>query len=400
MIDKTWSSESTCQNPAPMVQIRKSQAKLYRSLRRDMVQHLLFGLVVFVIVLCFFTFNAWYKGMVEFQETMVYRRKAFLLIFGETLLYTLAMGVPVFFNLYFFYKRRIQDYLKWPFLNEAEIKGWAFYFFLLFSCLTAILFTFPMTELFQHFLEIITPKWYGNLLIILLLILCTSGVSYTKETIERNRNFERMERQEQIRRQRRVEQELRFIKKQIRPHFLFNTLANLQILAGQKSDLLPDLMGRLSSLLRYLLYETNEKLVPLENELDFLRSYVELEKLQLSQTVDFKFEVIGNGPFTGKIAPMILLVFVENCFKHYNKGNGGTKFIHLQLHVTDHHLELITANTFKTNAQNEDNFENRSGGVGMSSAKEKLQLIYKDNFSLACETGGNVFKLKLQLPLL
>ncbi len=383
-----------------MMTIRKNQARLYHFLRHDIVQHLLFGAVVFVVVFFFFTFNAWYRGMVEFQETLIYRRDAFLQVFAESLLYTLAMGVPVYFNLFFFYKQKIQDYLHVHFISKAQAKGWSFYLFLLACAVTAIVFTFPITALFDQTLEVITLKWHVNLLIILLLNLSTAGAIYSKTVIEQNRQLERLERQQQIRRRQKVEQELRFIKKQIRPHFLFNTLANLQILAKQKSELLPGLMSRLSSLLRYLLYETNEKLVPLENELDFLRSYVELEKLQLSSQVEFRFEVLGKPPFSGNIAPMILLVFVENCFKHYNKGNGTPKFIHIFIHVADGQLELRTQNTFKSDAQNEDNFKPGNGGFGLASAKEKLQLIYGNGFHLECFARNDTFNLQLQLPLI
>lgn len=404
------------------MQITKRQAKLYKVLKKKWLQQLLLGLSVLMIVWLHFMYQAilnefpMSKDSVEmvkrlgffFQEPLYLDEDGALKLFiisiwpfWEALFYTLVMGVPVYFNLNFIYRGKIQLYLEETgILTKAQIRGWRFYLFLLFSCLTALIFFFPIYLLFDKFLLVIHIELFQNFLIILLLIFCTTGVNFTKDDIEKTRLYERRERQEEIRRRKLLEQELQFIKKQIRPHFLFNTLANLQILAKQKSDVLPDLMGRLSNLLRYLLYETNASFVPLASELDFLKSYLELEKLQLSKQLDFRFEISNPADNQGNIPPTILLIFIENCFKHYNKGTAEQKLIHINIEIEDNAIILKTANTFKLNSKNEDNFEKQLGGLGLASAKEKLDLIYKNRYHLEQDVAGNVFKLKLQIPLI
>jgi len=233
----------------------------------------------------------------------------------------------------------------------------------------------------------------------LLLILATTGISFSKEAIEQNRELERLERLDAIRRQKEAERQLGFIKKQIRPHFLFNVMANLQILAKQKSDRLPELIGQFSNLLRHLIYRTNERLVPLEQELEFIRSYVGLQELSLRKNTRLELHIAKDLPVQKRIAPMILLLFVENCFKHYNKSEPTEKLIHISITREGENLVLQTRNTFKVNARNEDNLPREEGGVGQKSALEHLRLLYKNQFVLESHVEDNLYILNLKIPL-
>ncbi len=383
-----------------MRKITKGQVKVYRALQNSILQHFVFGIMVFIVTFCVFAIHAW-RTNPDLQSPLENNGEAFLTIFRESFIYTLLMGIPVYINFFLVYKRSLQLFSEKRYLNEKGIENWRFYAFLFLSSITALLFAYPLTYMIDTFIETIRPPYYHNLIVILLLIICTTGVSFVKDTIDRSRYWERKERQETIAKRKRLEHELSFIKKQIRPHFLFNTLQNLQILAKQKSDILPDLMEKLSKLLRYLLYRTNEKMVPLEQELDFIRSYVELEKIQLSSSTDFCFEVIGSEKSGQIIAPMILLIFVENCFKHYNKGSGDSKRIHILIEVENQYLVLNTLNTFKPHLHNENTpVENTKGGLGLVSVEENLRLIYKDRFQLKSSVENNqIYKTYLKLPL-
>ncbi len=380
--------------------ISRKSAELFLFLKKDIVQHFGFGIFVFIVVFCSFSINAWYQGKVEILESFDYRRKAFWTIFFEAFLYTLLLGIPVYFNLFFIYKGRVQEFFGQRFFSDPQMKGWGFYLFLFFSLLTAIGFGLLFTPAFQSSMfETIQPSWYENVFVIFVLILCTTGVSFSKESVEQYRDLERFERREAIRRQKEAERQLGFIKKQIRPHFLFNTLANLQILAKQKSDKLPELMGQLSNLLRHLIYRTNEKLVPLEQELEFIKSYVGLQELSLRKNTRLELEIAQDLDQKSLIAPMILLLFVENCFKHYNKSESGEKVIKIWIAEKDKFLVLKTKNTFKPNARNEDNLRNPDSGVGQKSAKEHLRLLYGTNHLLETSQEGNIYNVHLQIPL-
>lgn len=384
-----------------MQKITKGQVKVYRALQNSILQHFVFGSMVFLVTFCVFAIHAWWTNIIP-NIPSKNTGAAFLKIFFEALTYTVIMGIPVYANFFLVYKRSLKFFSEKRYLNEKGIENWRFYLFLLLSSVTAVVFTYPVTYLIDVFIETIHPPFYHNLIVILLLIICTTGVSFVKDTLDRNRYWERKERQETIAKRKRLEHELSFIKKQIRPHFLFNTLQNLQILAKQKSDLLPDLMAQLSKLLRYLLYRTNENMVPLEQELDFIRSYIELEKIQLSPSTDFSFEVIGKERTGQVIAPMILLIFVENCFKHYNKGGSAAKKIRILIEVKERELILNTVNTFKPDAHNENTpFQKAKGGLGLASAEENLRLIYKDKFEWKSSIEDNqIFKTFLKLPLI
>ncbi len=384
------------------MQIRKGHAHIYYWLKKDLVQHLGFGFFVFVLIFCFFAIHAWYQGKIELLETLDYKREAFWIVFREAAIYTLAMAIPVYLNLALIYKGRIQELLATKIFNQADVRGWAFYLFLGFSLIIAIVFALMYAPMFNHLLRLIQQEWYQTVLAILIFILCTTGISYTKEAIERNRELERLERKEAIRKRREAEKQLHFIKKQIRPHFLFNTLANLKILAQNKSDALPGLIGELSRLLRYLVYRTDERLVPLEEELSFLASYLELQELQLSRGTDLQFTRKGKVEHHHRIAPMILLQFIENCFKHYNRKGEGAKFIHIELTIQDDLLEVCIENSYKPNVRNEDNFmeKPRTGGLGLASAIENINLVYQDNCDLVIEAWDQVHSVHLKIPLL
>lgn len=378
--------------------ITKRQARFIRLMKKDVVQHLSFGLGVFIIVFSIFSIIAWQQGALG-QSSIIEalnipsKIDVYAKIFLETLFYNLVLIIPVYLNFFFVFKGQFQQIFKIKLINEAQLKGWGFYLFLTASAFTAFIFGWALTPGFDLVSQIVAPQWFVNSFVILLLILCTSGISFIKDSLDRMRAVERRGKIQ-------TRRELNFIKKQIRPHFLFNTLANLQILAKQKSEDLPDLMAQLSKLLRYLLYRTHEAFVPVEQELEFIKSYVALEELQLPGQTELNLTIDGQVTNGQVIAPMLLLTFVENCFKHYNKKEKEEKFIRINVQINDKFLMMGTANTFKSNAPNEhDTEEGKYGGLGLKNVRENLGLIYKDQFELETHSSDNVFFTQLKVPL-
>ncbi len=381
--------------------LTRAQAKLYRILRKDIVQHLMFGATVLIVIFCYFAIHAWYQGKAELLETFGYKREAFYKVFREALGYTLLLGLPVYFNLFFVYQERLQALLGRRIFPKARLKDWSFYLFLFLSSITALVFSLIYVPIIRSAFDIVNHEWYELTLVILFFILCTTGVSYTKQAIERSRQLERKARLESFRRRREAERELHFIKKQIRPHFLFNTLANLQVLAHRKSEYLPALIGELSRLLRYLVYQTNEKLVPLEDELRFIKSYMELQRLQVSKSTELLYELEGEVKQNYRIPPMVLLLFVENCFKHYNRRKPGGAFIRLRFRIEDDYLYARISNSYKANFRNEDTMSVLPGkGVGLPTAIENLDLVYQKRYALDIRAEDGVYSVSLKAPLL
>lgn len=204
--------------------------------------------------------------------------------------------------------------------------------------------------------------------------------------------------EEFLRRQEQAESELNFLKAQISPHFLFNTLNNLYGHAVTKSDLLPDMMLRLSDLLRYTIYETSKPLVPLHDELDYIRNYVALEKMRLSDNSHVKFDLPDNVDMSLQIAPLLLISFVENAFKHSRHSLSNMLYINGTVKIDGNRLVMQIDNSYNPEMKKEDVVK-RDGGIGMENVKKRLKLLYDGRYQFRAEQTNSIYKLKLQLDL-
>lgn len=166
--------------------------------------------------------------------------------------------------------------------------------------------------------------------------------------------------------------EVNNLKSQIAPHFLFNTLNNLYGLAVDKSDKLPDLMLRLSDLLRHSLYETQKPLVAISDEINVLKSYIELESVRLEDDLKLEFDNTVPGDSTLQIAPLILIVFMENAFKHAKFVQSAAVNIYIKTMLKNDWFTLIIKNNY--------NIEKKSSasGIGLTNVKRRLEVLYPD----------------------
>lgn len=193
-----------------------------------------------------------------------------------------------------------------------------------------------------------------------------------------------------MRRQQEKEAELKLLKAQLNPHFLFNTLNNLYGLSVIKSDKLPNLMLKLSDLLRYSLYETKEQLVPLSKEIAYLQNYISLEKIRLENT-EINFTV--NGKIDEKeIAPMLFIVFVENAFKHLSTEKSK---VDIEITTEENNIYFSCKNTIDRTKLLEENLEKGKSGIGLANAKKRLALIYSEKHELKINNINNIFSVDL-----
>ncbi len=189
--------------------------------------------------------------------------------------------------------------------------------------------------------------------------------------------------------------ELQFLKSQINPHFLFNVLNNMYSLSLKKSDLLPDVILKLSGMMRYMLYESEDKLVLLTSEITYLDNYIDLQKLRLLNNVDIS--VMKEGNFDNKyISPMLLIPFVENIFKH-GITHDTSSYIFIYIKLDGDTLIFKTDNPF-TGQKAKD----KASGIGIQNVRRRLELIYPQRHSLQTEVlnGRYIATLVLQLPAL
>lgn len=190
----------------------------------------------------------------------------------------------------------------------------------------------------------------------------------------------------------RLNSELSFLKSQVNPHFLFNVLNNMYSLSLKQSDNLPTVILKLSEMMRYMLYDSEEQKVRLDQEIDYIRNYIELQKLRVYDncTIDFRVEGVT---FDKKIAPMLLIPFVENAFKH-GISHAEASPIEFLLEIKGQNLYFRTKNALFSNKA-----KDKTGGIGIQNVKRRLELIYPKNYSLTINEQKGVYFIELEIRL-
>lgn len=188
--------------------------------------------------------------------------------------------------------------------------------------------------------------------------------------------------------------ETKALKAQINPHFLFNTLNNIYSLSQFNSQKTGDAILQLSDILRYVTYEGNQKMVNLNAELEHINSFIKLQLLRDDDHSNISYETaIQQNNF--KIAPLILIPFIENCFKHGNHHDKTNGWIQISIKTEGNILTLIAANSTSNEIQNKD----KVGGVGMENVRKRLSLLYPSNHSLTLTMDKFKYQVKLTINL-
>ncbi|MEO9070960.1 MAG: histidine kinase [Ginsengibacter sp.] len=189
-----------------------------------------------------------------------------------------------------------------------------------------------------------------------------------------------------------LETELLFLRNQINPHFLLNTLNNIYGLARKKSDDTPEVVMRLSELLRFVLYDSDGEYINLNEEVSMLEDYIVLEKIRYNDRLSINFSKDFDSECY-KITPMLLLPFIENAFKHGISETRFESFISIDLKVHNGYLKLVVENT----SENEPSSIPISN-IGLNNVKRQLELTYSD-YRLSINNGDQVFKINLFVNL-
>ena len=190
-----------------------------------------------------------------------------------------------------------------------------------------------------------------------------------------------------------LEKELVLLKAQLQPHFLFNSMNNLYALSLDRSAKTSDGIAQLAELLQAVLYDCNDQLFPLSKEIKLIRNYMELEKLRYGAQLDLNFNVSGHVEIWN-IPPMLLFTFVENCFKHGKPKPDGEFFVCLNLTVTSYQLKFVAQNSISESAVVSDK---KSGGVGLSNARKRMDIIYGTNYQLCYGVTENSWITYLEI---
>ncbi|MRT91874.1 sensor histidine kinase [Ancylomarina sp. 16SWW S1-10-2] len=190
-----------------------------------------------------------------------------------------------------------------------------------------------------------------------------------------------------------VESELIALKSNINPHFLFNNLNSLYALSLKNAKETPDYILKLSELMRYMIYETKDKFVLLEKEINYITNYLDLQKLRCQSDTSIHYSI--NGEINSqRIAPFLLIPFIENCFKHGGMNQSDSNFIDLNIQIESDHINMKLKNSIQANEQT-----NKVGGFGIENVKKRLNSLYGDQYKLNLSSDHGEFIVELKLNL-
>jgi len=331
--------------------------------------HMLFWVAVWFFFFYFFSYNS--------------DMTAYALWFSSGLL-PLTIVVTYFVNY-----RLIPKYL----LAKKYFKFGLYSFYtLVFSSYIITVLIYTCLIFILRFNTNLMPPMSKNFFFILLLVFLVVGIisfvsvlNQSFKTASRNKELlnKILETQLQLK-----EQELNYLKRQIHPHFLFNTLNTIYGFALKQSKQTPEIILKLSNLLDYILYQVNKPLVSLKEEVLHIKEYIELERIRFQDTLRVEFNTSDINENI-QVAPMLLIPFVENAFKHGNLVDG---FLHIaiQINVDNNCLEFAVANSFV-----EQDEEQQNGGLGLVNIRKRLDLNYPDNYELHYDIKDNCYNTKL-----
>lgn len=237
----------------------------------------------------------------------------------------------------------------------------------------------PQTSPFPY------PPYVKSMLVCLLLVGFDTGLRSVVY-------WSKLEQERTLLEKENVQNQLAFLRNQVSPHFLMNTLNNIHILIDLDTEEAKDSVIKLSKLMRHLLYESNENLVSLERELEFITSYINLMKLRYSDKVDIKLELPEEVP-SKKIPPLLFTSFVENAFKH-GVSYQHKSFIYLRFTIKEDKLNFLIRNS-KAEAKRKSS----ASGIGIANSVKRLDILYGKDYILDISDEENEYKLKLSIPV-
>lgn len=233
-------------------------------------------------------------------------------------------------------------------------------------------------------------NWFYSFTNIYWIVVTVAGIKLLQ------RNFEEEKHTQELN-EKRIEAELKFLKAQVHPHFLFNTLNNLYALTLEQSPKAPEVVLKLSELLNYMLYECNEPTILISKEIKLIQNYLSLEQIRYENHLNIDFSV--EGEIAGKkIAPMLLLPFVENAFKHGVSKLNRKARVKIDLLLENDSLIFSVTNSKPSDKQKDPG--GYSEGIGLNNVKRRLDLMYPGNHRLDYHSDDSTFVIKLELKLL
>lgn len=340
-------------------------------LQQKWIQHLLFWIVSFYVLLRFFAYEE-----VPSRADWIY-----------TFLFHISLLVGIYLNLNLLIPRllRHRRYVAYIFLLTVLLAGT--------TLLNVATFEYLADWLFPgyYFISYYAPS--EILQFIAIYIGLTSLLKLSKGWFhlqEKERRIAQLEKGK-------LDAELRTLKAQLDPHFLLNSLNSLYSLALDGDQRTPEIILKLSESVRYMLYECSSRFVPLSREVDHISNYVSLQKLRCGERVDIQFAVEGCIEDQKSIAPLLFLPIIENAFKHGTSGKRHHSFVRIQIQVADSEIHCRSANSRGVPDRSPIYTE---GGIGLKNLRKRLQLIYPGRHQLNIREDEETFRVHLKINVL
>jgi len=280
-------------------------------------------------------------------------------------------------------------------------KNYIFYIFWLVvlltlcSLITQYTFIYPFHYLFgntNQFTSFNSTLHSAFFFATLVYIIATSFLKFIKDWLsmqDLNLKLEKTERQK-------LEAELKTLKGQLNPHFLFNSLNNIYSLALIKSDKVPELILKLSDLMRHIIYESKENYISLEKELDFVNNFIALQKIRTSDKTKIEYKLEGQIP-SAKIAPLLFEPFIDNAFKHGLPGTHDSDYITILFNFNQAGFLIFQ---LENNYEDSEQWNKKNSGIGIENVKQRLKHLYKQNeYELILQKEAGIFSVLLKIKL-
>lgn len=350
--------------------MKKILKKIFKSV---LFQHSIF----WVFSILFFLFIMYISANNSFE-------KFTFLKFFDIVVTNIIFAIPIYINLYvllpFLFKRR-----KY-FIYLLSVVLIIFLTAALLIYIDDVFFAKPEgREVTQNYINALI----GSSIFIFLYVGVTSFIKFMRDWVklqELSLRVNEMEKQN-------LSAELKSLKEQINPHFLFNTLNNLYSLSLDKSEKTSEMILKLSDLMRYILYECSDSYVPVEKEVDFIKNYLELEKLRQNEETNVELDIIGRLD-NKNVAPLLLIPFIENAFKHGHNNQNKNSFVKIIIDFSKEGYLQFSSSNSKTAIQAPlSNYK----GIGIENAKKRLELLYPKKHKLIITNNENQFDVNLSL---
>jgi len=292
--------------------------------------------------------------------------------------------ILVYVNIYLLYPKFIVRKKYWQYLLFFILALWIFYVI--------------RTELIYYFInenvwpESNTPQKaysFNHILVVFLFgiydVALVTTIKLTADWIYERKRTEQLQKAQ-------LRSELNFLKTQIQPHFFFNTLNNLYALSIKKSDNAPEVILKLSEIMQYVLYDAKDRTIKLSKEINYIHSYLELEKLRYGDNLKSELGVSGNIDDI-EVPPLLYLPFIENCFKHGAKNNDNI-WVNISFERKEDQLLFHVENNFNRGHKPEIKH-----GIGIENVKRRLELLYDSKFKLNTDIFDDRYVVHLTIPL-